>query len=56
MLDSFDFVSLASEIEDKVSDELGTDITIVSEKAKKYSPFKNADCLSEYIGELIAEA
>ena len=56
VLDSFDFVSLTQEIEDKVSDELGKDITIVSAKAfsKKNSPFKNVDTLSEYILELVS--
>ena len=58
VLDSFDFVSFVSALEEKVSDAFGKDITIVSEKAfsKKYSPFKTVDRITDFVAELLGEA
>jgi acyl carrier protein len=54
-LDSFDFVSFISEVEDSIFNETGKSISIVSEKAfsKKYNPFKDFERLIQYIDELI---
>ena len=57
VMDSFDFVSFVSILEEKVADELGKSISIVSEKAfsKKYSPFKTVDRITDYVMELLGE-
>ena len=57
-MDSFDFVSFVSALEEKITDSFDKSITIVSEKAfsKKYSPFKTIDRISDYIIELLKEA
>lgn len=57
VLDSLDFVSLMVIIEEKISDELNRDITIVDEKAfsRKNSPFKNTDTLTEFLQEILEE-
>ena len=57
VMDSFDFVSFVSILEEKVADELGKSISIVSEKAfsKKYSPFKTVDRINDYFMELLGE-
>lgn len=57
LLDSFDFVNLTVLIEEKISDELDKEISLVNEKAfsKKNSPFKNIESLEIYISELIGE-
>jgi acyl carrier protein len=54
-LDSLDFITLIVIIEENISDKLGKNITIVSEKAfsKKYSPFKNVNTMTEFIVELL---
>ena len=54
-LDSLDFITLIVIIEENISDKLGKNITIVSERAfsKKYSPFKNVESLTEFIVELV---
>ena len=58
VMDSFDFVSFVSTLEEKISDEFNKSITVVSEKAfsKKYSPFKTIDRITDYIIELLNEA
>ena len=58
VMDSFDFVSFVSTLEEKIADEFDKSITVVSEKAfsKKYSPFKTIDRIADYIIELINEA
>ena len=58
ILDSFDFVSLVANIEEKISESFDKNISIVSEKAfsKKYSPFKTVDRITDYLLELITEA
>ena len=49
--------SFVSILEEKVADELGKSISIVSEKAfsKKYSPFKTVDRITDYVMELLGE-
>ena len=58
VMDSYDFVSFVSNLEEKIADTLDKPITIVSEKAfsKKYSPFKTIDRIADYIIELMNEA
>jgi acyl carrier protein len=55
MLDSFDFVNLIVIVEDRIFQELGKSVTIVSEKAfsKKYNPFSNVERLTGFIKELL---
>ncbi len=57
VLDSFDFVSFVSSLEEKISDSFDKSITVVSEKAfsKKYSPFKTIDRIVDFIIELLEE-
>lgn len=57
VMDSFDFVSFVTTLEEKISDTFDKSITIVSEKAfsKKYSPFKTIDRIADYIIELLNE-
>lgn len=54
-LDSLALVSLISDLESMLSDELNIDVTLADEKAmsQKNSPFKNVESLSNYISELI---
>ena len=58
VMDSFDFVSFVSTLEEKIADTFEKSITVVSEKAfsKKYSPFKTIDRIADYIIELLNEA
>ena len=58
VMDSFDFVSFVSTLEEKIADVFDKSIIVVSEKAfsKKYSPFKTIDRITDYIVELINEA
>ncbi len=58
VIDSFDFVSFVSTLEEKISDNYDKTISLVSEKAfsKKYSPFKTIDRITDYIIELMNEA
>ncbi|MBQ3801043.1 MAG: hypothetical protein II837_12190 [Treponema sp.] len=55
VMDSFDFVSFVSTLEEKIADETGKTVSVVSEKAfsKKYSPFKTVDRITDYIMELM---
>ena len=58
VMDSYDFVSFISNLEEKIVDTFDKPITVVSEKSfsKKYSPFKTIDRITDYIIELINEA
>ncbi|MDD5789789.1 MAG: hypothetical protein PUE30_04625 [Spirochaetia bacterium] len=58
VMDSFDFVSFVSALEEKIADEFDKSVTVVSEKAfsKKYSPFKTIDRIADYVIELLNEA
>lgn len=58
VMDSFDFVSFVSTLEEKIADTFDKSITLVSEKAfsKKYSPFKTIDRITDYIIEILNEA
>ena len=55
VMDSFDFVSFVSILEEKIADETGKTVSVVSEKAfsKKYSPFKTVDRITDYVMELM---
>ena len=55
VMDSFDFVSFVSALEEKIADETGKTVSVVSEKAfsKKYSPFKTVDRITDYVMELM---
>ncbi len=55
VMDSFDFVSFVSTLEEKIADKTGKTVSVVSEKAfsKKYSPFKTVDRITDYIMELM---
>lgn len=57
-IDSMDFVTLISIIEELVVDEMNKDIHIVSDKAfsKEHSPFYSVNTLIDFIEELIQEA
>ena len=54
-LDSLSLVLLISNIEEKISDEFGKNITLADEKAmsQKNSPFLSIKTLSEYINKLL---
>ncbi|CAN2039943.1 Carrier domain-containing protein [Candidatus Magnetomoraceae bacterium gMMP-15] len=54
-LESISFVNLMFIIEDNIFEELGRNITIVSEKAfsKKYNPFRDIEKLSDFIVEML---
>lgn len=56
-LDSLNLVRFIGEVEEQISDEMGKDITIASEKAmsRRNSPFNNVESLSEYIAEIMRE-
>jgi hypothetical protein len=58
VFDSMQLVSFLTVVEEKIADNLGLSITIVSEKAvsRKISPFSNVDTLVDYLLEEIAEA
>ena len=57
-LDSMGILSLVSEIEERVFDDLDVDIVLADERAmsQKTSPFLNIKSLADYIEFLIAEA
>ncbi len=58
VLDSFDFVSFISTLEEKISDSFDKSISVVSEKAfsQKNSPFKTIDRIVDFVIELLDEA
>lgn len=57
-VDSMDFVTLITIIEELISDKLDKDIHIVSDKAfsRERSPFYSVGTLTEFIVELAKEA
>ncbi|MDE6433385.1 MAG: hypothetical protein K2L07_04075 [Lachnospiraceae bacterium] len=56
-IDSMEFVTFITIIEERISDELDKDIRIVSDKAfsRERSPFYSFETLEEFIAELIKE-
>ena len=56
-LDSMGIVYLVTEIEEKVFDALGVQISLADERAmsQKTSPFRNVSTLVEYIELLVSE-
>ena len=54
-LESLDFVTLIMEVEEKVKEEFGVDITIADEDllSKEKSPFSTIGTLTEYLAELL---
>ena len=56
-LDSLALVSLITDLEERISDELDKDIVIADERAmsKRSSPFKDVASLTAYICNLIEE-
>ncbi len=56
-LDSLALVSFITDVEDKISKELGHDIVLADEKAmsQRTSPFRNIETLSLYIQKLLEE-
>jgi len=58
IFDSLALVSFVSALETIVSEKLGKNITIVSEKAfsQQHTPFKTMDTLGTFIEELLQEA
>ena len=57
-LDSMGVVFLVTELEERISDELGIDIALADERAmsQKTSPFRSVKTLSKYVETLINEA
>ncbi|HYR76924.1 MAG TPA: hypothetical protein VEM96_13880 [Pyrinomonadaceae bacterium] len=56
-LESLDFVSFITKVEDKINAEFDTDITIANENllSKQKSPFSSLRSLIEYLEELLKE-
>ena len=54
-LESLDFITFITKIEENINAEFGTDITIANENllSKQKSPFANLRTLIEYLGELV---
>lgn len=57
-LESLDFVTLIMEVEEKVKEEFGVDITIADEDllSKEKSPFSTIGTLTEYLAELLVDS
>jgi hypothetical protein len=57
VFDSMQLVSFLTVVEEKIADELGINVTIVSERAvsRKISPFSNVSTLVDYLLEEIGE-
>jgi acyl carrier protein len=57
ILDSVGVVFLITELEEKISDDFGVDITLADEKAmsQSTSPFRNVETLAKYISMLVEE-
>ncbi len=57
LLDSMDFVTLITIIEERISDQMDRDIRIVSDKAfsMERSPFYSIGTLIDYVTELVGE-
>ncbi len=56
-LDSINLVSLISDIEGRLLDELGRHVVLADERAvsRARSPFRSVECISDYIMELLRE-
>ena len=56
-LDSLALVTLVTDLEEKISDEFGKDITLADEKAmsQRNSPFRSVESLANYITKLLEE-
>jgi len=56
-LDSLALVSLITDLEERISDELEKDIVLADEKAmsQRTSPFRNVESLTNYIQKLLEE-
>lgn len=57
-LDSMGIVFLVTDLESRISDELGVDLTLADERAmsQKTSPFRSVKTLAKYANTLIEEA
>lgn len=56
-LESLDFITFITKVEENINAEFGTDITIANENllSKQKSPFSSLRTLIEYLGELVEE-
>lgn len=56
-LDSLGAVTFVVEVEERLAEEYGRDLTLASEHAmsRRHSPFATLGTLAEYISELLAE-
>lgn len=56
-LESLDFISFITKVEETINAEFGTDITIANENllSKQRSPFASLRTLIEYLAELLKE-
>ena len=54
-LESLDFVTFIMEVEEKVNEEFGVDITIADENllSKEKSPFSTVNTLNDYLKEIL---
>ncbi|AEA34595.1 hypothetical protein [Hippea maritima] len=57
VLDSLALVTLITDLEEKISEEFGKDITLADEKAmsQRISPFRSVETLTNYIAKLLEE-
>lgn len=57
VLDSVGIVFLITELEEKINDDFGVDVTLADEKAMSQvtSPFRNVETLAKYIAQLVEE-
>ena len=57
-LESLDFVTLIMEVEEKIKEEFGMDITIADEDllSKEKSPFSTVRTLTEYLAQLLKDS
>jgi acyl carrier protein len=57
VLDSLTLVTLITDLEEKIFDEFGNDVTLADEKAmsQRHSPFRSVQSLTNYIVKLLEE-
>jgi acyl carrier protein len=57
-LDSMNLVNLIADVEERISDDLGVDITLANQRAmsRTHSPFRHVSSCVDYIVELINAA
>ena len=57
VLDSLTLVTLITDLEEKIFDEFGKDVTLADEKAmsQRHSPFRSVESLTNYIVKLLEE-